>query len=254
MGNPHASILVGAFGLITGSFLNVCIHRLPRGESLVWPGSHCPACRAPVRWFDNIPVLSYLWLGGRCRTCRARISIKYPLVELATMGLFLAHYAVLGWQPLLAVRLVFSAALIVLFVVDLEHRILPNRVTLPGLVVGLAASAVTGPGWPSALAGVALGGGSLWAIGEAYYRLRGEEGLGMGDVKMLAMIGAFLGWQQVLVTLVLSSLAGSLVGLSLIVARRGTMKYALPYGTFLAMGAVVASLVGERLVAWYVGF
>ncbi len=250
---PLAPILLAALGLMVGSFLNVCIHRLPRGQSLVWPGSRCPACGAPVRWFDNIPVLSYVWLRGRCRACRAPIALKYPLVELATMGLFLAHYALLGWQPVLAVRLLFSAALVVLFVIDLEHQILPNRITLPGILVGLAASLVVGPGWRSSLAGIVLGGGTLWIIGEAYYRFRGEEGLGMGDVKMLAMIGAFLGWEQVLVTLVLSSLAGSVVGLGLIASGRGTMKYALPYGTFLAMGAVVASLAGEAIVRWYVG-
>lgn len=249
-----ASVLLAVFGLMVGSFLNVCIHRLPRGESLVWPGSRCPGCGAPIRWFDNLPILSYVWLAGRCRACGARIALRYPLVELATMGLFLAHYAVLGWQPLLAVRLVLSAALIVLFVIDLEHRILPNRVTLPGIVVGLLASFAADPGWRASVAGIVLGGGILWAIGEGYYRLRGEEGLGMGDVKMLAMIGAFLGWQQVLVTLVLSSLVGSLVGLALIAAGRGTMKCALPYGTFLAMGAAVASLTGDALVGWYVGF
>ncbi len=249
-----ASILLAAFGLVVGSFLNVCIHRLPRGESIVWPGSRCPGCGAPIRWFDNLPVLSYVWLAGRCRACGTRIALRYPLVELATMGLFLAHYAVLGWQPLLVVRLVLSAALVVLFVIDLEHRILPNRVTLPGIVVGLVASFATDLGWRASIVGILLGGGILWAIGEGYYRLRGEEGLGMGDVKMLAMIGAFLGWQQVLVTLVLSSLAGSLVGLALIAAGRGTMKYALPYGTFLAVGAAVASLAGDALVEWYVGF
>lgn len=250
---PLPVLLLAALGLIVGSFLNVCIHRLPRGESLIQPGSHCPACRAPIRWFDNIPVLSYVWLGGRCRACRARIPPKYPLVEVATMGLFLAHYAVLGWQPVLAVRLVFSAALVVLFVIDLEHQLLPNRVTLPGIAAGLAASLVTTPGWRSALAGVLLGGGLLWAVGEIYFRVRHEEGLGMGDVKMLAMVGAFLGWQQVLVTLMVGSLLGSLVGLGVIAAGRGTMKYALPYGTFLAIGATVASLGGDAMVAWYVG-
>jgi leader peptidase (prepilin peptidase)/N-methyltransferase len=249
---PLAPFLLGAFGLVVGSFLNVCIHRIPRDESIAWPGSRCPACGAPIRWFDNIPVLSYLVLAGRCRRCRARIAVKYPLVELATMGLFLAHYWMLGAQPLLAVRLLFSAALIVLFVIDLEHQILPNRITLPGIAVGFAASLGLWPGWRDSLLGVLLGSGILWAIAEAYFRVRREEGLGMGDVKMLAMIGAFLGWQQVLLTLVLSSAAGSLVGVALMAAGRGTMKDALPFGTFLALGAVASSLVGSDLVAWYV--
>jgi len=249
---PLAPFLLGAFGLVVGSFLNVCIHRIPRDESIVWPGSRCPACGAPIRWFDNIPVLSYFVLAGRCRRCRARIAVKYPLVELATMGLFLAHYWMLGAQPLLVVRLLFSAALIVLFVIDLEHQILPNRITLPGIAVGFVASLGLWPGWRDSLLGILLGGGILWAIAEAYFRVRREEGLGMGDVKMLAMIGAFLGWQQVLVTLVLSSAAGALVGVALMAAGRGTMKYALPFGTFLALGAVASSLVGSDLVAWYV--
>jgi leader peptidase (prepilin peptidase)/N-methyltransferase len=248
------SLLVGAFGLVVGSFLNVCIHRLPRHESLVWPGSHCPSCGKPIRWFDNVPVVSYLLLGGRCRQCRVRIPVKYPLVELTTMLVFVAHYAVLGVQPLLVVRLVFSAVLIVLFVIDLEHHILPNPITLPGIVAGLAASVWLWPGWRDSLLGILLGGGVLWAIAEAYFRIRKEEGLGFGDVKMLAMIGAFLGWQQVLVTLVLSSLTGSLVGVALVLAGRGTMKYALPYGTFLAMGAVASSLAGGPLVDWYLSF
>jgi len=249
---PLTPVLLGAFGLMVGSFLNVCIHRIPRDESIVWPGSHCPACGAAIRWFDNIPVISYLVLAGRCRRCRATIAVKYPLVELATMGLFLAHYWTLGVQPLLAVRLLFSAALIVLFVIDLEHQILPNRITLPGIAVGFLASVWLWPGWRDSLLGILLGGGILWAIAEAYFRVRREEGLGMGDVKMLAMIGAFLGWQQVLLTLVLSSAAGAIVGVALIAAGRGTMKYALPFGTFLALGALASSLAGSDLVAWYV--
>lgn len=247
-----AMALLGAFGLAVGSFLNVCIHRIPRGESIAWPGSRCPSCGAAIRWFDNIPVLSYVALGGRCRRCRAPIAVKYPLVELAAMLLFLAHAWVIGWQPLLVVRLAFSGALIVLFVIDLEHQMLPNRITLPGIAIGFAASLWLWPGWRDSLLGILLGAGILWGIAEAYFRVRREEGLGMGDVKMLAMIGAFLGWQQVLVTLVLSSVAGSLVGVALIVAGRGTMKYALPFGTFLALAAAAASLVGPEIVAWYV--
>jgi leader peptidase (prepilin peptidase)/N-methyltransferase len=245
-------VLIGAFGLVVGSFLNVCAYRIPRGESIVWPGSRCPACGSAIRWFDNIPVLSYAALGGRCRRCRAPIAVKYPLIELSAMLLFVAHAWAIGWQPLLVVRLLFSAALIVLFVIDLEHQVLPNRITLPGAAVGLAASLFVWPGWRDSLLGLLLGAGILWGIAEAYYRVRREEGLGMGDVKMLAMIGAFLGWQQVLVTLVLSSLAGSLVGLALIAAGRGTMKYALPFGTFLALAAAAASLIGPDIVAWYV--
>ncbi|HSC29998.1 MAG TPA: prepilin peptidase [Vicinamibacterales bacterium] len=250
---PVAAVALALLGLAVGSFLNVCIHRLPRGLSVISPGSRCPQCGYALRWYDNIPVLSYLLLGGRCRGCRTRISIRYPLVELATMGVFLAHYAVFGLDILLIPRLLFACTLIVLFAIDLEHHLLPNAITLPGIAVGLAFSALLAPGLRSSAIGVLVGGGVLWLIGEAYYRYAGQEGMGGGDVKMLAMIGAFLGWQLTLVTLVFSSIAGSLVGMLVIAIRRGGLKYALPYGTFLALGALIASLFGDRIVAWYVG-
>jgi leader peptidase (prepilin peptidase)/N-methyltransferase len=192
-------------------------------------------------------------LGGRCRRCGVRISPRYPLVELATAALFVLHYFVFGWTPLLAVRLLFAASLVALFAIDLEHHLLPDKITLPGIGVGLLASLFLPPGFRDALIGVLAGGGVLWLIGEAYYRYSGEEGMGGGDVKMLAMIGAFLGWELVIVTLVFSSIAGSLIGILLIVTRRGGMKYALPYGTFLSIAALVASLAGARIVEWYVG-
>ena len=249
---PQLAILV-LLGLAVGSFLNVCIHRLPRGQSLNLPPSRCPSCDYRLRWFDNIPVLSYVLLGGRCRKCRAGISIRYPVVELITMALFVIHGEVFGWSALLIPRLVFACAMVVLFAIDLEHQLLPNVITLPGIAVGLIASAVLPPGLVDALIGVLIGGGVLWLIGEAYFRYSGHEGMGGGDVKMLAMIGAFLGWKLVLVTLVLSSIAGSLIGLAVIAFRKGGMKYALPYGTFLALGALVASLAGDAIVNWYVG-
>jgi leader peptidase (prepilin peptidase) / N-methyltransferase len=240
-------------GLAVGSFLNVCIHRLPRGQSLNNPPSRCPSCDYRLRWSDNIPVLSYVLLGGRCRQCRAKISIRYPLVELITMALFVIHGLVFGWSAILIPRLVFACAMVVLFAIDLEHQLLPNVITLPGIVVGLIASTVLPPGIIDALIGVVIGGGVLWVIGEAYFRFSGHEGMGGGDVKMLAMIGAFLGWKLVLVTLVLSSVLGSIIGVIVIAARKGGMKHALPYGTFLALGALVASLAGDRIVNWYVG-
>ncbi len=247
-------IIVVLLGLSVGSFLNVCVHRLPRGESLVRPPSRCPQCGYVLRWYDNIPVAGYLLLGGRCRKCRGPIAIRYPTLELVTLAVFLVHAAVFGWSGLLVVRLLFACALIVLFAIDLEHHLLPDVITLPGIVIGLAASVAFPPGLVDALLGILIGGGALWLIGEAYYRYSGQEGMGGGDVKMLAMIGAFLGWKLVLVTLVLSSVAGSLIGVLVIALKRGDMKYALPYGTFLALGALAASLVGERLIAWYVGF
>jgi leader peptidase (prepilin peptidase) / N-methyltransferase len=246
--------VLSLLGLSVGSFLNVCVHRLPRRQSLVHPGSRCPHCGYVLRWYDNIPVVSYLLLRGRCRVCRESIAIRYPALELATLVLFLVHGAVFGWSALLVVRLLFACAMVVLFAIDLEHHLLPDVITLPGIVAGLLFSIVLPPGIVDSLLGVLVGGGVLWLIGEAYYRYSGQEGMGGGDVKMLAMIGAFLGWKLVLVTLVLSSVAGSLIGVVVIAAKRGGMKYALPYGTFLALGALAASLVGERLVSWYLGF
>jgi leader peptidase (prepilin peptidase)/N-methyltransferase len=251
---PVMIAVAGLFGLLVGSFLNVCIYRLPLGRSVVFPPSACGSCQRPLRWFENIPVVSWLVLGGRCARCKARISAQYPIVELVTGVLFAATVALTPVGPLLAARLLFGAALIVLFAIDLEHQILPNVITLPGVVVGLAFALVAPPGWRASLIGAAAGGGVLYAIAAGYYYLRHEDGLGMGDVKMLAMIGAFLGWQLMLLTLVLASLSGALVGVALIVSQRGSMKYALPFGTFLAVGAVVAMLVGQPMVDWYLGF
>jgi leader peptidase (prepilin peptidase)/N-methyltransferase len=245
--------VLALLGLCVGSFLNVCIHRLPHGQSVVSPGSRCPHCGYELRWFDNIPVVSYAMLRGRCRRCRAAISMRYPIIELITMLVFVGHYFVFGADIVLVPRLLFASALVALFAIDLEHHLLPNAITLPGIVVGLAFSLLLPPGIQSALIGVLVGGGVLWLIGEAYFRIAGQEGMGGGDVKMLAMIGAFLGWKLVLVTLVFSSIAGSLIGGLVLATRRGGLKYALPYGTFLAIGGLVASLFGEQIVAWYVG-
>ena len=248
------TILLAALGLIIGSFLNVCIYRLPRGQSVNWPGSRCTACDRGLSWYENVPVLSWLVLRGRCRTCGERISVMYPLVELVTAALFVAGYLIYGWTPLLAVRLAFACAMVVLFTIDLEHHLLPNVITVPGIVIGFALSVFLPPGWQASLIGLVAGGGLLFAIAEAWYRLRGIEGLGMGDVKMLAMIGAFLGWQLMLVTLVLSSFAGSVIGVGIIALGRGGMKSMLPFGTFLAVGALVAAVAGDVILDWYVGF
>jgi leader peptidase (prepilin peptidase)/N-methyltransferase len=241
-------------GLLVGSFLNVCIYRLPRRESVAWPASHCPSCRRALAWYENVPLVSWLVLRGRCLTCRTPISIQYPIVEAATGALFGAAYYWYGPTPLGIVRTLFGCAMIVLFVIDLRHRILPNVITVPGTVIGLLLSVLLPPGWVSSLIGVLVGGGLLFAMGETYYRLRGVEGLGMGDVKMLAMIGAFLGWQLALVTLMLASFGGAVLGVALLASRRGTMQAALPFGTFLAVGAAIAAVVGDSLVTWYLTF
>jgi leader peptidase (prepilin peptidase)/N-methyltransferase len=239
------------FGLVIGSFLNVCIYRLPRDQSIVWPASRCTSCGRELRWYENIPVASYVALGGRCRTCRARISVMYPVVETATAALFAASVAVFGWSWLLPVRLAFGCAMIVLFVIDLQHQILPDEITLGGTAAGLAASVWLPPGWRDALIGAAAGAGMLLALARGYRRLRGQEGLGLGDVKMLAMIGAFLGWKLMLLTLAAASVLGSLTALALMVGGRASLQSKLPLGTFLAAAAVFASLFGEPVVEWY---
>ena len=250
MTDVFALVVAAMVGFIVGSFLNVCIHRLPRRESVAWPGSHCPQCGQAIAWYDNIPVLSYLWLGGRCRHCRAGIPARYLLVEIATAVLFVMVVRLYPPGLLLASRLVFGCALIVLFVVDLDHRILPNVITVPGIAVGFVFASLSEPGWRSSLIGIVAGGGIPLAIAWLYERIRGHEGLGMGDVKMLAMIGAFLGWQQMLLTLVLGSFLGSIIGVAFIMAGKGA-RYALPFGTFLAVGALATIVVGDRFLAWY---
>ena len=241
-----------AFGLIVGSFLNVCIYRLPLKQSIVWPASRCTSCQRLLSWYENVPVLAWVALGGRCRTCRARVSAMYPIVELVTGALFVGAYLLYGATPLMFVRTAFGCAMIVLFVIDLQHRILPNVITVTGIPIGFALSLFLPPGWRESLLGLVLGGGVLWVIGEAYYRLRGIDGLGMGDVKMLAMIGAFLGWRLTLVTLIFASFSGALAGAAVLATGRGGMKAALPFGTFLAVGALVAAVAGDQIFSWYV--
>lgn len=252
--NLASAILLTIFGTVVGSFLNVCIHRLPLRKSLMWPASHCPQCEQPIKPYDNVPIAGYLWLRGRCRSCRAPISIQYPLVELVTGAVFLSAYLLFDSPLVLVQRLLFSCAMIVLFVIDLEHRILPDVITLPGIIAGFLFSLFLPPGWRDSLIGIALGGGSLWLMGELYFRLRHEEGMGFGDVKMLAMIGAFLGWKLMLLTLILSSFLGSIAGVVIIALNRGDMKYALPFGTFLAIAALAAASVGDGIIQWYTSF
>jgi leader peptidase (prepilin peptidase)/N-methyltransferase len=247
----QSAVLAALLGLCVGSFLNVVIYRLPRGQSLASPPSRCPKCGKRLSWFDNIPVLSWLVLRARCRQCGEPISIQYPIVEIITAAA--AVVVVLATPPSVLVlsRLVLTGILIALFVIDLELQILPNAITLPGIVVGFLFSLVAPPGPIASALGILLGAGVLYGIAAAYYVVRREEGMGMGDVKMLAMIGAFLGWQLVLLTLVLSSFVGAVVGVALMTAKKEGLKYALPFGTFLALAAFVAMLFGQPILNWY---
>ena len=247
-------LLFGLLGTLVGSFLSVCIHRLPRETSVIWPFSQCPACGHRLFWFEKIPILSWGLLGRRCRSCSSLISVMYPAVEIITGVAFAVSAFAFGDAAFLAVRLALACALIVLFVIDLQHRVLPNIVTLPGIGLGFGASLFLAPGWLSSLLGVILGAGILLVLNALYTRLRGHQGLGMGDVKMLAMVGAFLGWPLMLLTLLLASLGGSIVGLGLIITGRRTRTGALPFGTFLATAALIVSIAGDAMLAWYLSF
>ncbi|MFQ5348990.1 MAG: prepilin peptidase [Thermoanaerobaculia bacterium] len=241
-------------GLVTGSYLNVVIHRLPRGESTVTPRSRCPYCGGGIRALDNLPVLSYLVLRGRCRRCGAPISWRYPAFEAATALLFVGIAERFGLSFEALVALVFGCLLLVLAAIDFDHFLLPDRLTLPGIAVGLAVQPwLPRTSFLDAVLGVTVGAGLLILLINFWYWLRQEEGMGLGDVNMLAMVGAFLGWQGALVTFAVATVAGAVSGLALMVGGRLKFKGRLPFGLFLALGALVALFFGERLVAVYAG-
>ena len=240
------------FGALIGSFLNVCIFRLPKEESIVWPGSHCPHCKKPIKGYDNVPIISYILLKGRCRECRSPISAQYPLVEGVTAlgSLFL----MMRFGPSLSylVYFVFVASLIVITVIDLYHQIIPDVISLPGIGVGLLASLIIPQiTFLNSMIGILLGGGSLFLVATVYQWLFKREGMGGGDVKLLAMIGAFLGWKSVILTILLSSLIGSVTGILIMVLKGKDFKYAIPFGPFLSLGAVISLFYGENLIRWY---
>jgi len=243
--------VLACFGLIVGSFLNVVICRLPHGASVMWPASHCTSCDRALSWFENVPIVSWLVLRGRCRTCDARISAQYPIVEAVTAALFLAGYYAFGLTPLLAVRLAFACAMVVLFAIDFEHQILPNEITLSGIVVGFVLSLFMPPGWKSSLIGLLAGGLFPFLVAEIYLRVRGREGMGMGDFKMLAMVGAFLGWPLVWITLIVACVLGIVIGGgALMISRRG-MGTRIPFGTFIAVAALLCAYADVSVVRAY---
>jgi leader peptidase (prepilin peptidase) / N-methyltransferase len=253
----YATIL----GLMVGSYLNVVIYRLPLEISTVLPRSRCPACGAPIRAWDNLPVVSFLLLRGRCRACGAPISPRYPLIEGATGLLFLGSFLRFGISWAAVAGVLFCALMVTLAMIDLDHMILPDVLTWPGIAAGillqpLVSWARLGPGPWRAMAGGALGAatgaGILLAVWGGWYLLRHEEGMGLGDAKMLAAIGAFLGWQGVLVSLFFGALSGAVVGLGVMAWRGGDLRSKLPFGTFLALGGLIALFAGERIVAAYV--
>jgi leader peptidase (prepilin peptidase)/N-methyltransferase len=271
-------IIAGVFvlGLVIGSFLNVCILRIPRSESVVLPPSHCPVCNKEIKAYDNIPVVSWLLLGGRCRKCKTRISALYPTVELGTGLLFVACYLAFGVTAEGLKWAVFAALMVVLTVTDYRERILPDKVNFVGLGMGLLLSLFTRPvdgtalwlstrlfdfppplpviSFADALLGAIAASGLLWLVAEGYFRARGREGMGLGDVKMMAMAGAFLGLQRGLLTILLGSLLGSLIGMAVIAIGRKGRDFELPFGTFLGAGAMLVVFFGSATLAWYRSF
>lgn len=241
----------GAFllGAVVGSFLNVVITRLPRRESLVRPASRCPACASPIRWHDNIPILSFLRLRGRCRDCKERIAWRYPAVETATALLFAGAYLQIGWRWDLVLALVFLSGLLVITVIDVEHQLIPDRLTLPGIVAGFAGSVGTGRSSSlDSLLGILIGGGIFLVI-----ILLSGGGMGGGDMKLGAMIGAFLGWKLLLLALFLAVFLGGAVAVLLLATGRKGRKDPLPFGPFLALGGAVSLLWGKDILEWYLG-
>jgi leader peptidase (prepilin peptidase)/N-methyltransferase len=277
---PFVFVVAGIFGAIIGSFLNVVIHRLPREESIVLPSSRCPDCGATIAFYDNVPVLSYLMLGGRCRSCKTHISARYPAVEALTAALWLLVIWHDGLTWALPFDLVFVTAITALVFIDAEHMILPNAITYPGIAFALIArvtipflmgqphfddlpmlmnGVLAGlPVWAAslvgALIGALIGGGSLWLMGWTWEKLRGIEAMGLGDVKMMFMVGAYLGWRLTILNIFLGVLSGSIIGIALMLRQgKRNMQMLLPFGVFLGIGAIAALLIGPQIVEWYAG-
>lgn len=250
--NPTLIIFAAVLGLVIGSFLNVCIYRLPLMKSIIHPPSSCPSCGQRIRFYDNIPLISYLLLWGKCRSCGHPIPIHYPLVE-AMMGLLsTALFVSLGPSPQYIMMLLFSASLVTISFIDLHHKIIPDVISLPGIVVGLGYSffPVAPVHWVDALIGTVGGGGFLFVVAITFEWLTGKEGMGFGDVKLMAMIGAWMGWRALPFVILLSSLSGILIGgISLLATRQG-MRTRIPFGPFLALGALVYFFFGHELVSF----
>lgn len=278
---PFVYVVTGIFGAIIGSFLNVVIHRLPREESVVLPSSRCPDCGAAIAFYDNVPVLSYLMLGGRCRSCKTHISAHYPAVEALTAALWVLVAWRVGLNWALPFDLLFVTAITALVFIDAEHMILPNAITYPGIVFAFVArlaipylmghphfddlemlmnGVLAGmPTWAASLVGAFIGalvgGGSLWLMGWTWEKLRGVEAMGLGDVKMMFMVGAYLGWRLTILNIFLGVLSGSLIGIGLMLRQgKRDMQMLLPFGVFLGIGAIAALLFGTQIIDWYAGF
>ncbi len=253
---------VFAYGAAIGSFLNVCVYRIPAGLSIVSPPSSCVSCKSKIAFYDNIPILSYIILRGRCRNCGIKISIEYPAVELLTALFTVALYYKFSLTAEFFAYFLLVSALIAITFIDIRHKIIPNIISLPGIVVGFLVVAalsyyrggldLLAHSLIDSLLGFLIGGGVLLAIATLYHGLTGRDGMGGGDIKLLSMLGAWLGWKGVLVTLFGGSLVGSVIGVIMMIFLGKDSKYALPFGPYLALGAIVHIFFGEAMIGWYI--
>ena len=243
------NIFAFIFGAVVGSFLNVCIFRLPGKESIIKPLSRCPHCHHPIRYYDNIPLISFILLKGKCRDCQEKISWRYPLVELITASLSLLLFLKFGLSLTFLTIFIFTAVLIIIAFIDLDHQIIPDILTLPGIpVFFLAGIFIMKVYWLEALIGLLIGGGVLFAIAFVYEAITKREGMGGGDIKLLAMIGGFFGWKSLIFILLFSSFAGALVGITAMIIQKKDLKYAVPFGPFLAAAAVAYIFWGDAFM------
>lgn len=249
---PVMIVYSALFGLVLGSFMNVCIYRIPLKKSIVRPPSSCPSCGAKIRFYDNIPLISYILLSGKCRHCRTPLAWHYPVVEALTGLLSMALFIRYGLSFQYLLYLLFAATLVTISFIDLHHKIIPDVLTLSGIVVGWAASFVPGSiSWLDSLIGIIAGGGSLFLVAVIYERITGREGMGGGDIKLLAMIGAWMGWRQLHLIILISSLTGAIMGVSfLLIAGKG-FRVRIPFGPFLSLGAMLCLFFGPELMNWY---
>jgi leader peptidase (prepilin peptidase)/N-methyltransferase len=250
-------IFAGLLGAIVGSFLNVVILRLPQeGSSIVFPGSHCPQCNTPLQWFENIPIISYLVLRGKCRTCQVKISPQYPMVEACMALLSMALMVLFGISFDFFYYFIFAAALLVIIFIDIRHQIIPDVISLPGIGIGFLGSFVAlNVTWTASAIGILAGGGILYAIALVYYVLTKRDGMGGGDIKLLAMLGAFLGWQSLLYIVFFSSLTGSIVGVAAMIRQKSGAKTRIPFGPFLALGGLTYLFFNAYIMQiwqWYI--
>ena len=247
-------ILIFVLGLIVGSFSNVCIYRIPRNESVIYPASHCPKCRTKIKPVDNIPLLSYILLKGRCRNCGSKISVQYPVVEFLTGLIYLIIYLIYGLSIQSLVYIILSSALIIIAFIDLQEQMIPDIISLPGIVAGLILSfIVLYRSFINSALGTLVGGGIILIIAWVGSIIFKKETMGGGDVKLAAMIGAFLGWRYTIISLFLGFFLGALTGIILIMAKIKKREDAIPFGPFIALGSIITLLCGEKILLWYLG-